>query len=110
MSNTITWQIEWMTSSNETINGFKEVVLTAGWRATGTDGTNTSSVFATVSFPEPSEGSTFTPYADLTQDVVLGWCYENGVDKDATEATLNSNLALLANPPVAQNPLPWAAK
>jgi hypothetical protein len=41
MSNTITWQIEWMTSSNETINGFKEVVLTAGWRATGTDGTNT---------------------------------------------------------------------
>jgi len=110
MSNTITWQIEWMNSSNETINGFKEVLLTAGWRATGTDGTNTSTVYSTVSFPEPSQGSTFTPYVDLTQEEVLSWIWANGVDKETTEATLNSNLALLDNPPVSQKPLPWAVK
>ena len=113
MSNTITWTIDWMQASTQTINGYTEVVLTAGWRCTGTDTAtppNTSTIYGTCTFPEPQTGSTFTPYAQLTQSQVVGWCWENGVDKDAAEATLNSNLALLANPPVAQNPLPWAAK
>jgi hypothetical protein len=38
MATTITWQIEWMSASTQTINGFSEVVLSAGWRCNGTDG------------------------------------------------------------------------
>jgi hypothetical protein len=114
MANTITWAVEWMNSSNETINGFKEVVLTAGWRATGTDTAtppNAATAYGSCSFPEPAEGDAdFVAYANLTQEQVLGWCYKNGVVKDATEAALNSELSLLANPPVVQNPLPWADK
>jgi hypothetical protein len=108
MANTINWNIEWMNTSTQTINGFSEVVLTAGWRCTGTDGNNTTSVYNTCSFPEPVTGDeTFIAYADLTQEQVLAWCYENGVDKDATESTINSNLASLENPPVIQSALPW---
>jgi hypothetical protein len=62
-------------------------------------------VYGTASFPAP-EG-TFTPYADLTQAQVLGWCWANGVDKDATEASIQSQINGQINPTVIQPPLPW---
>ena len=37
MSATINWTIDWMDASTQTINGHSEVVLTAGWRCTGTE-------------------------------------------------------------------------
>lgn len=107
MATTITWTIDWMKASTQEINGFTEVVLDAGWRVTGTDGKFTTSAYGSVSFPEPQEGGTYTPYADLTQDQVLGWVWENGVDKDAYDKSMESQLALLENPPVVQPPLPW---
>jgi hypothetical protein len=64
-------------------------------------------VYGTCSFPAP-EGS-FTPYPDLTQDMVLGWCWDNGVNKDATEAAVQSLIANQINPPVVQLPLPWSS-
>jgi hypothetical protein len=51
---------------------------------------------------------TFTPYADLTQEQVLGWCYANGVDQAATEAAIQQNIDNQINPPIVQPPLPWA--
>jgi len=80
--------------------------LTAGWRCTGTDGDYTASVYSTCSFPAP-DGS-FTPYADLTQDQVLGWCWANGVDKDSAEAAVQTQIDNQQNPPVIQPPLPWS--
>ncbi len=50
----------------------------------------------------------FTPYADLTQDQVLGWIWANGVDKDATEAAVAQQIANAKNPPVVSPALPWA--
>jgi hypothetical protein len=64
-------------------------------------------VYGTCSFPAP-EGS-FTPYADLTQDMVLGWCWDNGVNKDATEAAVQSLIDNQINPPVVSLKLPWVA-
>jgi hypothetical protein len=104
----ITWTIDWMRASTQEINGFTEVVLDAGWRITGDDGKFTTSSYGSVTFPEPQVGGSYTPYADLTQDQVLGWVWENGVDKDAYEKSTVEQLALLANPPVIQPPLPWA--
>ena len=112
---TLNWTIEYMSASTQPIAGQAEVVLTAGWRCTGTE-TNTvdptkpfvASNYGSCSFPEPKTGDTFTPYAQLTQDQVLGWCYENGVDKVSTEASVTQQVATLANPPVIQPPLPWA--
>jgi len=115
MSATINWTIDWMQASTQTINGHSEVVLTAGWRATGTEAntatppvTFTNSIYGTCSFPEPATGSSFTPYGQLTQSQVVGWCWENGVNQSATESAIASNLNLQINPLVTQPPLPWA--
>jgi len=51
----------------------------------------------------------FTPYADLTQAQVLGWVWANGVDKDATEASVQAQIDSQINPTVIQPPLPWIA-
>lgn len=104
---TITWIIEWMTASTVEINGHSEVVLTAGWRCNGTDGTYNATVYGSTSFPQPDAGGTFTPYADLTQDQVLEWCWSNGVDKNQCEKSIELQVAIQVNPPVIQPPLPW---
>jgi hypothetical protein len=104
---TITWIIEWMTTSTVEINGHTEVVLTAGWRCNGVDGTYSATVYGTCSFPQPAEGGLFTPYAQLTQDQVLGWCWNNGVDKTSAETAVQSQINNQINPPVIQLPLPW---
>jgi hypothetical protein len=113
---TIAWTIDWMQASTQTINGFSEVVLTCGWRCTGTEAntatppvTFTNSVYGTCSFPEPAAGSSFTPYAQLTQAQVVGWCWTNGVNQAATEAAVTANLNSQINPATTQPPLPWAS-
>jgi len=115
MSATINWTIDWMDASTQTINGHSEVVLTAGWRCTGTEEntatppvTFTNSIYGTCTFPQPAEGGSFTPYAQLTQSQVVGWCWENGVNQEATETAINNNLTLQINPLVTQPPLPWS--
>jgi hypothetical protein len=107
MTAQITWTIEWMNTTPTTATP-PEVVLTAGWRCTGVQGDFTGSVYSTCSFPQPEEGGAFTPYADLTQDQVLGWCWANGVDKDSAEAAVQQQIDNQQNPPVIQPPLPWA--
>ena len=112
---TLNWTIEYMSTSTQPIAGQTEVVLTAGWRCTGTETntatppvTFTNSIYGTCTFPQPAEGGSFTPYAQLTQSQVVGWCWENGVNQAATETAINNNLALQINPLVTQPPLPWS--
>jgi hypothetical protein len=112
MSTTITWVIEWMQTTPTTATP-PETVITAGWRCNGVqEGVvypqvpYTATAYSTCSFPMP-EGS-FTPYADLTQEQVLGWCYANGVDKEATELSVQQQVENQITPPVVQPPLPWA--
>lgn len=87
-----------------------EYVLTAGWICSGTevanDQTYNASVYSTASFPV-QQGPTFIPYNELTEEIVLGWCWDNGVNKDATEAAVQQNIDLQINPVVIQPPLPW---
>ena len=112
MSATITWVIEWMNASTTEIDGHSEVVINAGWRCNGSQASAdpqapyTATVCGIAAFPAP-EGS-FTPYADLTQDQVLGWCWADGVDKDATEAAVQFSIDSQINPPVTNPSLPWA--
>lgn len=110
MNATITWVIEWM-QCKPTEGSYTDVVITAGWRCNGAQIAGTPPVeyngtnCGTANFPMP-EG-TFTPYDQLTQDQVLGWCWANGVDKTATEASVQSQIDNQINPPVIQPPLPW---
>jgi hypothetical protein len=100
---TITWTVTAMDCLTTETN--PDTVITAHWTCAGTENTYNASIYSTCSFPQP-EGS-FTPYADLTQEQVLGWCYANGVDQAATEAAVNQQLANQINPPVVTPPLPW---
>jgi hypothetical protein len=104
---TTTWSIDWMQASTQEINGFTEVVLSAGWRCTGVDGEFSASAYGLVTFPQPEEGGSYTPYADLTEEQVLGWVWENGVDKDAAEASVTGQVQALVNPSVVTPALPW---
>jgi len=81
------------------------VVITADWRCNGTDETYNGTCYGSCSFAPPS--GEFTPYPDLTQAQVLGWCYANGVDQAAIEANVSLQIENQINPPVVTLPLPW---
>jgi hypothetical protein len=92
-------------------DNLSDVVFNVHWRCSATevdgDKTYSASVYSTCSVPGP--GTPFTPYADLTQDQVLGWIWANGVDKSATEAAVQQQIYLQKNPVTITPPLPWAA-
>lgn len=105
----ITWVIEGMKTTPTTATP-PDFVIECGWRCNGEDGGFGGTVYGSCSFTQGAEeDGSFTPYADLTQDQVLGWCWANGVDKDATEANVVGQIEAQKNPPVIQPPLPWAA-
>ena len=97
---TTTWTIT--QTDYEVSNGF---ITTAHWTATATDGDYTASIYSTCSFAAATPS---IPYADVTMQEVLNWCWNNGVDKDATEAALAANIALQKNP-VQASGTPWSA-
>jgi len=82
-----------------------DVVISANWSCRGSDGTYSAVLTGCTDFAPPTEA--FTPYEDLTQDQVLGWCYSNGVDQAAIEANVSAQIADQINPPVIAPPLPW---
>jgi len=103
---TISWIIERLLVK-PTEGSLTDVVITADWRCNGTDGTYSGTCYGSASFAPPTEA--FTPYPDLTEQQVLGWCFSNGVDQSAIEANVTQQIADQINPPVIAPPLPWAA-
>ena len=101
---TILWLIERLLVK-PTEGTLTDVVITADWRCNGTDEIYSGTCYGSCSFQPPS--GSFTPYEDLTQDQVLQWCYENGVDKTAIEANVTLQIENQINPPVVVLPLPW---
>ena len=97
MTTTYTWtitQIDYLVA-----DGF---ITTAHWTATAVDGDDTTSAYATVSW---AEGTPTIAYASLTEATVLDWVWES-VNKEATEASLAAQIALLKNP-VKATGTPW---
>jgi hypothetical protein len=90
-------------------DNLSDVVFNVHWRCSATevdgDKTYSASVYSTCSVPGP--GTPFTPYADLTQEQVLGWIWANGVNKAATEAAVQQQIELQKHPVVVSPPLPW---
>ena len=101
---TILWLIERLLVK-PTEGTLTDVVITADWRCNGSQDNYSGTCYGSCSFQPPS--GSFTPYDDLTQDQVLQWCYENGVDKSAIEANVSLQIENQINPPVVTLPLPW---
>lgn len=104
----ITWKIEWMNVSSASINEFQQVVLNAGWRCEAEENDLKTSVYGSISFPQPELNGQFTPYNQLTESNVLDWVWQNGVNKAETEETVLAHLNSLLNPPIVNQALPWA--
>jgi hypothetical protein len=101
---TLSWIIERLLVK-PTEGSLTDVVITADWRCNGTDGTYSGTAYGSSSFAAPT--GSFTPFPDLTQDQVLGWCFANGVDKTAIEANVTAQIENQINPPIIAPPLPW---
>ena len=83
-----------------TSDGF---ITTAHWTASATDGDYSASAYSTCSFA-PATPS--IPYDSVTEQEVLNWIWANGVDKDATEASLAAQIEAQRTP-VKATGLPW---
>lgn len=106
MATTFNWIIEWMQCYPQA-EGHTDVVFQVGWRCNGTDGTYNGTVYSTQSVTYKA-GAPYTPYDDLTEDQVLDWIWEAGVDQAATQAAVAQQIANQVNPPVVTPPLPWS--
>lgn len=104
------WKIEqiWV---KPTDGDLQNVVVTAAWRCSAEqvegDKTYTGTCYGTASFntADPAE---FIQLANLTEADVLGWVWVSGVDKDATESSVQAQIDSKINPPIVVPPLPWA--
>ena len=105
MSTTFTWTITAM-DVYPSADGKSDVVYNVHWTCSGVDGDHQASIYSTCTVPAPA--GTFTPYADLTQDQVLGWIWADGVDQAVTEAAVQTQVNNLIDPPSITPPLPWS--
>ena len=95
---TITWTIT--QCDRLTADGF---ITTAHWTCSAVDGDYSASSYGTCGF---AAGTPTIPYDQVTEAEVLNWCWANGVDKDAVEASLAANIDLQKNPVIAAG-VPW---
>lgn len=101
-----TWKIENMIVKPQD-GSHTDVVVTAAWRCSASDGDKAASNYGSMGFASPS--GDFIAYPDLTEAEVLGWVWANGVDKAEVEANVARELDAQINPPTVVKPLPWAA-
>jgi len=98
---TFNWQIVQM--ERLTSDGF---VVTVHYNVSATDDTYQASTYGTTSYTQ-TPGETYIPYADLTQDIVVGWV-QAALGKDTVEASLQGQIDAQKNP-VQESGLPWTA-
>jgi hypothetical protein len=97
----IKWSIISMESQPST-----GIVVSANWICNGSQNEFVASISGTSVFPEPA--SNYVPYADLTENQVLGWVWsDGGVNQVVTEESVNNAIQIQINPVVIQHPLPW---
>ena len=108
---TYTWKVTQLYT--QTIEGNEDYVVIANCETIGVDGDYTASVPNVIQFSTQEVG-TFIPYADLTEEIVVGWIKEV-LEEDGVlsiEASIQGQIDSQINPPqVPVNiPLPWLNK
>jgi hypothetical protein len=85
-----------------------DYVVNVLFTVTGVDGENTASIDGNCQFTSDQE-STFIPYNELTQEIVLGWINKATDNLINYYANIDGQIASILTPPVSpQNTeLPW---
>jgi len=83
-------------------------VVNALWEVTGVDGTYTASIGGNTQFNSADQVGPVTPYADLTEAIVIGWIPESAIT--SAQQCVQGQIDSLITPPVSpeNTPLPWA--
>ena len=104
----MTLETKWLISQMDTApseDGLTDVVKTIHWRYKGKDGEYTAEVYGSMACATPSE-TDFTAYEDLTYEQVCTWL-EAGLNVEAMDLNLATQIENLKNPPIIHLPLPW---
>ena len=107
MAITYTWSVVQMDAYPE-INGETNVVFTVHWTLSGTDGTYSAGDYGSQSITVDPNAS-FTPYADLTQDQVIGWV-KNAMGAEEVsryETSIDAQIQNQISPSIVTPTLPW---
>ena len=81
-------------------------ITVAHWRVSAVDGDYSASAYGTCGFTPDPDAEDFKPYAQVTEAEVLDWCWAGGVDKDETEASLETQIEAQKTPATATG-TPW---
>ena len=84
-------------------------VVNALWEVTGVDGTYTASIGGNTQFNSADQIGPVTPYASLTESIVIGWIPESAIT--SAQQCVQGQINSLITPPVSptSQPLPWGA-
>ena len=85
-----------------TSDGF---VVTVHYTVNAVDGEFTASTYGTVGYTQ--EDKSYTPFADLTKEQVIGWV-KDSLGQETVETALTAQIEAQKNP-VQETGLPWAA-
>jgi hypothetical protein len=102
-------QTKWIIRQLDTApseDGLTDVVKTVHWRYEGKDGEYTAEVYGAMACATPSE-TDFTAYEDLTYEQVCEWL-EAGLNVEAMDLNLATQIENLKNPPIVNLPLPFS--
>jgi len=83
-----------------------DYVVNVTWQVDGVDGTYTASLGSNTVFSS-NQSSTFIPYDQLTEEIVLGWIPADQIA--SAQACVQGQIDSMINPPVSpqRTPLPW---
>jgi hypothetical protein len=102
MADTVfTWHIAQL--ERETADGY---VFTAHYTVDANDGTYSAGAYGSIGFERPEDD--MIPFADLTEEIVIGWVKDKFGDEKVAEveAALQAQLDEQRNPTKAQG-VPW---
>jgi len=85
-----------------------DYVVNALWQVTGVDGTYTASIGGNTTFNSADQEGPVTPYASLTEAIVIGWIPESAIT--SAQACVQGQIDSMITPPVspANTALPWS--
>ena len=111
--NTYKWTVTSMSTLPSPPAPVNEYVVLAQYTVTASNGATppvTAEINGSAQFTVPTnEDGNYTPYADLTEEQVLGWIQAEPNLVINTEANLDGQIESQISPPVSpeSTPLPW---
>ena len=106
-----------MTTFTTTINQMYTVPNPTGYvvnvlfNVSGTDGTYTANIDGNINFAPEQDQVDFIPYANLTEEIVMGWINTATNNQENYYANVQGQINSMITPPVSptSQPLPWSA-